>query len=118
MGSNSSSVTERLDAVSTVSSMAEEMMDLLKKAHVKNEKLLSCVNRLRHEAAKHEKELDHILAKKGDRREIVLEECSIEEMRKILLDNGVSEDEIEEIDAMLQEEEDGDADDQPAGEAR
>lgn len=117
MGSNSSSVMERLDAVSTVASMAEEMTSLLKKAHVKNERLLSCVNRLRHEAAKHEKELSHILAKKGDRREIVIEECNIEDMRKILLDNGVSEDEIEEIDAMLKEE-DGNADDQSAGEAR
>ena len=64
-----SSVASRLDAVATATHMAEEMRRILGLANVRNERLLGCLNRLRHECARHERELIHILARRGDRED-------------------------------------------------
>lgn len=96
-----STISSRLDAVATVAGMAEDMLRILKEANVKNERLIGFVKKLHHELSKHEHDLEHILAKKGDREDpepAESIEVDPEEFRRLLLEDGMSP---EDIDSLL-----------------
>jgi hypothetical protein len=96
-----STISSRLDAVASVTAIAGDMLRILKDANVRNERLIVLVKKLHHEFAKHEHDLEHILARKGDREDREKPkaiEVDPEEFRRMLLEDGVSS---EEIDSLL-----------------
>jgi len=94
-----STISGRLDAVATVTAMAEEMLRVLKDANVTNERLLGFVRKLRHESVKHEHDLAHILTRKGDREdpEPGVIEVDPEEFRRMLLEDGMSPKDVDSL---------------------
>lgn len=56
-----STTAKRLDIIASIRAQAEDMATALDDAAVKNQRIWSAVNRLRHEAATHERELIHII---------------------------------------------------------